>query len=350
MSRLALGTIAPGLLVVLLLAATAAAGPAASGHYLPVAGDSFGYAESILLTDGVGNYTGYTETGSYSGSIHVTGVLPNGTVSATYQSGGTWSNSLGQSQPWSESGAFTFSPSTYHYVSGTDNQTGYVDPYVWFYVNSSATQGTRLVLLNTQVNVVSTDASYPFPASPTGYARAVLVEGNGSYERNDVYGLFTASYSWTAYFDPTTGYVLGYLYAETDSDAAGNGFHWTDTLRDTSTSFTVASASPPPSTSTTSFPLATVVVVVGVLVLVVVIVLALLLRRRTRTRLPRHSAPQVPAGAPVYAAPPPIALTPSNQPVPQVVLREVVKVPCRFCGTLIDSTATNCPKCGAPRT
>jgi RNA polymerase subunit RPABC4/transcription elongation factor Spt4 len=27
-----------------------------------------------------------------------------------------------------------------------------------------------------------------------------------------------------------------------------------------------------------------------------------------------------------------------------------VKVPCRYCGTLMDSTATVCPKCGAPRT
>ncbi|HEV8049715.1 MAG TPA: zinc ribbon domain-containing protein [Thermoplasmata archaeon] len=27
-----------------------------------------------------------------------------------------------------------------------------------------------------------------------------------------------------------------------------------------------------------------------------------------------------------------------------------MKVPCRYCGTLMDSTATVCPKCGAPRT
>ncbi len=50
--------------------------------------------------------------------------------------------------------------------------------------------------------------------------------------------------------------------------------------------------------------------------------------------------------------PPPenIDLTPKQPPVQQIVIKEVVKVKCRYCGALIDSTAETCPICGAPRT
>ncbi len=32
--------------------------------------------------------------------------------------------------------------------------------------------------------------------------------------------------------------------------------------------------------------------------------------------------------------------------VSQVVVREIVKIPCRFCGSLIENTQTRCPHCG----
>ncbi|MFB3888900.1 MAG: hypothetical protein ACE14S_05365 [Candidatus Bathyarchaeia archaeon] len=38
------------------------------------------------------------------------------------------------------------------------------------------------------------------------------------------------------------------------------------------------------------------------------------------------------------------------QPVIKEVVREVVKIPCRYCGTLFDQMQTNCPNCGAKRT
>ena len=40
---------------------------------------------------------------------------------------------------------------------------------------------------------------------------------------------------------------------------------------------------------------------------------------------------------PVYAPPPPLQ-----------VVREIVKVPCKYCGTLVETTATECPRCKAP--
>jgi rubrerythrin len=43
-------------------------------------------------------------------------------------------------------------------------------------------------------------------------------------------------------------------------------------------------------------------------------------------------------------------LTPSGQPaVQQIIIKETVKVNCRYCGSLIDSTAETCPFCGATR-
>ena len=43
---------------------------------------------------------------------------------------------------------------------------------------------------------------------------------------------------------------------------------------------------------------------------------------------------------------------PAAQPVimQREVVREVVKIPCRFCGTLFDQLETSCPNCGAKRT
>jgi hypothetical protein len=339
---------------VALLIVPAGAAASGAGHYLPRAGDRFAYAETIDVTNGQGNYTGYTDEGDYTGSIAVTNVLANGTVNATYQASGPYHNSMGQQYSWQESGAFSFSPATFHYVAGTDNQTGYVDPYVWFYVNASLGRGATFYLLNTEMTVVATSDPFPTTAGSTGYVATIFAEGNGSYQRNDGYGKFSASYNWKAYFDPTTGYLVGYVYTETDSDAAGDGFTYTDTLTDTQTSFALTSVPPPPgptSSSSSAFPWLYVVVGVVLVVIVIGIVIALALRaRRTHPSLPRH--PTGPAGGtmPAYAAPPAINLIPRDQPaVQQVVVKETVKVPCRYCGTLIDSTATVCPQCGASR-
>ena len=46
--------------------------------------------------------------------------------------------------------------------------------------------------------------------------------------------------------------------------------------------------------------------------------------------------------------PPPSPPPPAPSPVVQrEVVREIVKVPCRFCGTLIEVTAAKCASCGA---
>lgn len=96
-----------------------------------------------------------------------------------------------------------------------------------------------------------------------------------------------------------------------------------------------------------------VVVAVVAVVLVAIIAVAAARRSRRGPRLPRHAVGGVPRYGPPSPGglPPPISLSPTDQPrVQQVVVKEVVKVNCRYCGSLIDSTADKCPFCGATRT
>jgi hypothetical protein len=340
------------LLLLLCLPAAAATG----GHYIPQAGDSFHYYETIVLNDGMGNYSTYTENQFVNGSVTVTAVATNGTENASYQNSNSWRNVTGSYSNWNSAGTFTFSANSFEYVDGTDNETGYTSPiYVWFYMNNALAMGTSFSLLNSPFNVVSRNYSYDLAGSR--YVATVFAEGNGSYERNDDYGMFAATYNWKAYFDPGTGYIVGYVYTEHDTDGAGDGFTWTDTLYVTSTSYPLTPAAQPSQTSpdTTSYIDVLVAVVVVILVIVVVVWLIVRSRRNRPRQLPQHAAagnigygaPPPPAYAPMGGAPP-IHLTPSNQPVPQVVLRETVKVKCRYCGNLIDVTDKVCPNCGAP--
>ncbi|HXW67577.1 MAG TPA: hypothetical protein VEL82_06875 [Thermoplasmata archaeon] len=338
--------------VLALLCLPSGAASGVGGHYLPRAGDALHYSESVTVGRGTGSYSGYTEASYYNGSIAVMSVAPNGTANATYASAGTYENNQGVEYPWSEHGTFSFSAVTFHYLNGTDNQSGYVDPFVWFYLNNSLGDGATLELLNSPMQVVSTDVPFPYSGSSTGYVATIFTEGNGTYERDDAYGQFTAVYNWKEYFDPGTGYVVAYVYREADSDAAGDGFTYTDTLTDTETTFALTPAPAPPAASSPP-PVPWLLVIVGIVVVVIVvggIVIALSRRRSARANLPRHPTTPMPGTMPAYA-PPPVHLIPGDQPaVQQVVIRETVKVPCRYCGTLMDSTATVCPRCGAPRT
>lgn len=346
------------LLALLLVVAAPGGAPAAAGHYVPVVGDSFSYAETIVIDQGTGNYSGYLEHDWINGTETVTGVAVHQTVSVYYVYVDHWTdNSPAHGVLRSPTAAnYTFSAVTYRYVSGTDNQTGYTNPSVWFYMNNSLAVGDAFTLLNTPFTVESRDQSYPYSGSATGYVATIAADGSGSYERDDDYGEFTATYTWDAYFDPGTGYIVGYLYTEHDTNGV-DGFTWTDQLVVTHTSYPLTSAPAPPSGGGSPSNSGELYLAIGIVVVVViVIVVAAVLASRRRPSLPRHSGTGQVAYAPVPPpppgpAPPPIGLTPSGQPaVQQIVMRETVKVNCRYCGTLIDTTATVCPNCGAPRT
>jgi hypothetical protein len=347
------------LLALLLVVLNVPSSGSPGDHYAPQVGDGFHYYETVVLDDGTGNYSGYTENTFVNGSVGVTGLAANGTANASYQNTNSWRNNQGGSENWESSGKFGFSPSTFVYVNGTDNQTGYTSPvYVWFYVNNKLAAGGTFYLLNSEMSVISTNFSYDLGGSR--YVETIYTEGTGSYQRDDDYGVFTATYTWQSYFDPGTGYIVGYLYTEHDSNGAGDGFTWTDTLYVTSTSYPlVAAAGPPPPPASTAPPFSTVGVIVAIVFVIVLIVIVVWLVARSRRNRPRqlpqhaaagtigYSAPPPPPFAPMGGAPP-IHLTPSQQPVPQVVLRETVKVKCPYCGTLVDVTDKVCPNCGAP--
>jgi hypothetical protein len=336
----------------LLLVAGVSVAASPGGHYIPRPGDTFSYTESYVLGDGAGDYTGYTEGTYTNGSIDVTAVASNGTESATYQNTNHYANDTGSSYTYTASGSFTFSAATFHYVQGTDNQSGYTDPFVWFYMNNSLGQGAQFYVLNSPLTVLATNTSFELASGR--FVAALEATGTGTFQRDDVYGTFTADYAWNAYFDPKTGYIVGYAYTETDSNSSGDGFTIHDDLSVTSTSYPLTAGVPPTSMSPPSASsVPTLLVLAIVVVIVAVIVLVVWLARRGRRRAPppvhgvQGSVPYVPLGPP----PPALHLTPGDQPtVQQVVVRETVKVNCRYCGSLIDSTATVCPVCGAPRT
>jgi hypothetical protein len=227
-------------------------------------------------------------------------------------------------------------------------------------MNNSLPVGATFFVLNSQMSIVNRSFSYHLGTAAGDWVRTIFAEGNGSYQRDDAYGVFTADYNWKMYFDPTTGYVVGYVYTEHDSDGSGDGFEYSDTLGVARTSYALTpdSQPPPPGNGSSTngsgdTTLILVVVIVVIVVLVIAIVAWAVSRRRRGPSLPRHSSTgqmtYVPP--PVGPAPPPIRLTPSGEPmVQQIVVKETVKVNCRYCGALIDSTAEKCPFCGAART
>jgi hypothetical protein len=330
--------------------------------YIPHVGDHFSYYETTNLGSGTGDYTGYTEQATYNGLETINGVNSDGTVSAHYSYSYTWSNSTGTVETGSPSGDFTFSPDTFLYINGTDNQTGYVNPTVWFVMDNSLPVGGTFTLLNTEMTVMSKNYSYYLP-SQNENVMVIFAQGQSSYERNDVYGQFSVSYTWKAYFDPSAGYIVGYSYVERDTDNSGTGFTYTEDLNVNSTSYPLT-AGPPNNTGGTPTPIVSnprgttpnptiyfgflAGAVLFLVVIVIIVILVYSLSRRGRKTLPQHSYQQPPPPP----GPPPenINLTPKQPQVQQIVIKEVVKVKCRYCGALIDSTAETCPICGAPRT
>jgi len=85
-----------------------------------------------------------------------------------------------------------------------------------------------------------------------------------------------------------------------------------------------------------------------IVIFIVIFVIIIYAVSRRRKSLPKH--PSHPPYSPPSPPPQNIDLTPKQPPVQQIVIKEVVKVKCLYCGALIDSTAQVCPICGAPRT
>ena len=187
--------------------------------FSPHQGQFFQYRETTDLANGTGGYQGYTEHQDVSGAENVTGVSGN-IVSMNYRYSYYWSNSSGSTLSGNRGGPYTFSDQTFLYVNGTDSESSfgglaYVNPSVWFAMNNSLPVGANFTLLNTGMTIRS--VNYPFYLPPDNkYVTTIFAQGSGSYLRNDIYGQFNAAYTWYAWYDPSTGFIVGYTYLERD--------------------------------------------------------------------------------------------------------------------------------------
>jgi hypothetical protein len=334
-----------------------------SSAYSPKQGDYFTYSETIIVNNGQGSYTGYTDQTNVNGTEQVN-AANNGVASASYTYSYQYSNNQGSQTSNKTSGSYSWSFKNYTYVSGTDNQVGYSKPtYVWFAMNASLPAGGTFYILNTHFTVLQRNYSFQLPTEGK-YVQTIQAEGTGQYQRNDSYGVFSASYTWYAYFDPATGYIVGYNYVEQDSgqyQGQQGSFTYTDDLYVTSTSYSLAAASPPPNASAvfqstygvsiSGFTPFLLFLAAGIIIVLVVVVVAIAFsRKRRESSLPQHPYPSnVPPPVPPPSTPWQSTVDMGSKPPEQVVIRDVAKVNCRFCGTLIPSTADHCPYCGAPR-
>ncbi len=351
------GRIARSILLAFLIALAAAAGVRPASAYSPQKGDSFAYSETIAVNNGQGSYSGYTDQTQATGMEQMNSISGS-SVSASYSDSYQFSSNQGSSTSSSSSGTYTWSSSSYIYMNGTDGQVGYSSPtYVWFAMNPALAVGATFYSLNTRLTVMSRDYSLQLPTEGGKFVQTIQAEGTGEYQRNDSYGVFTASYTWDEYFDPTTGYIVGYLYVEHDSgqyQGQAGSFTYTDALYVTSTSYALAlasstSASVATSTTTGSSGSSPYLLYLAVIVIVVLLIMVVYLaaRRGRRSRLPKHPySPQTPPPSP---PPSETKVDLGSRPPEQVVIREVAKVNCAYCGTLIPTTAETCPVCGAPR-
>ena len=345
-------TVSRFLLLSALLAMAVLAGARPVSAYSPQKGDSFSYSDTITVNNGQGSYSGYTDQTQLSGMEQVKSV-DGSVVSTSYSFSYQYSNSQGSSTSHSSSGSYTWSAASFTYLNGTDDQVGYTPPiYVWFAMNPSDPVGSTFYSLNTHLTVLSKNYSLQLPTEGNKYVETIQAEGTGRYTRDDSYGVFNASFTWNEYFDPSTGYIVGYNYVEQDNgqyQGQPGSFTYTDDLYVTSTSYALALAGPGATTNTTSSTVAgtgsTPYLYYALALLAVLVVVAIVYAATSRGKksepLPKHS----------QYVPPPAEETRvdlGSKPPEQVVVKEVAMVNCKFCGTLIPTTAQTCPHCGAP--
>ena len=341
------------MLVSFLLAVSIFATVRAASGYAPQAGEHFNYLQTITVDNGQGSYSGYTDQSTVTGAEHMDSVTGD-LVSASFQTSYHYYNNQGNSSSGTASGDYTWSSGNLTYVNGTDDQVGYSSPtYVWFFMDASLPVGGTFYLLNTQFAVMDRNYSYQMPAEVGRYVQTIHARGTGQYQRSDDYGVFAASYTWDEYFDPSTGYIVGYKYVEQDSgqyQGDAGSFTYTDTLYVTSTSYPLAAASAPPATGSGGLDLFIVIPIAMLVLFLVVVIAAAVVARNNRRKhpLPEHS-PTPPSLTPPPPTPWDSKINIGSKPPEQVVIREVPMVTCRYCRTLYPATADRCPYCGGPR-
>jgi hypothetical protein len=250
------------------------------------------------------------------------------------------------------SGKFTFSSLTCKYVNGTDNETGYNSPSVWFYINASSSNGKTISLLDTNMTVISSNYSYKTGKGQSPLA-TIYVKGTGSCQRVFSHQTFSATYSWQAYFDKSTGFIVSYGYFQNDTNSNGNSFSCSNKLIVSSSSYGVHLVPQTAPTPKTTFPFTDVIFSIIAIFIVAILIVLLVSRHGRNNKLSKHSNTRPGVTSNMNndntADGKPLDFKPESGGTEQIVIKEIVKVKCEYCGALIDSTAKKCPFCGAPR-
>ncbi len=212
--------------------------PAVAGT--PQVGNFFEFDQTTTVQGQSGYvYSGYSETTQSHYRYTIESVVGD---SVTVQGSGSWSysNNLGQSSSGNTPYNPMFSLSTRRYLSGIDvNVSDPAAATVWFWISVPVTVGQGMQILDEPMTVTSTAATYWIGALPH---TAVLLQGHGQYDRNDVYGTFSANYTDEYYYDASTGLVAAEKYSEFDDGVgayAGDSFVNTTTLTVSASSYTL---------------------------------------------------------------------------------------------------------------
>lgn len=195
-----------GIAFMLVSAAPAVAGP-------PRVNEFFEFDQTTTVNNGEGAYYGYSEATHSHYRYTVQSVSQ---TAVTVQATGSWSfsNSSGASQSGNEAYTPVFSPSNRTYASGIDvHLTDPATAAVWFWISVPVTVGQVVHVLDEDLTVQSLSATLWVGAVPHS---TILLVGQGSYVRNDVYGTFTATYTDQYYYDPNTGFIVAERYTEQD--------------------------------------------------------------------------------------------------------------------------------------
>ena len=184
----------------------------------PRTGDFFEYNYNTYVDQGSGDYYGYTDTmvshARYS-VVSVQGDL------VTVDGLGYWSfdGSDGTHLSGITNVTPVFSLTTREYVSGSDVNTTKANATEWFWILVPVSVGQTVPVLDDVFTVHSIDATVWSGIIPH---RAVQLQASGTYIRNDAYGVFTATYTDTYYFDPDSGYIVSEEFVEQDSNYAAS--------------------------------------------------------------------------------------------------------------------------------
>ena len=210
-----MGCLVVGLSLALVLLA---AGPAVAG--VPHVGDSFTFDSTTTVDQGQGDYFGYSETTTSHYRYSVDSV--SGT-DATLSGLGSWtySNTSGGYEAGSNPYHPTFSLTSRMYLSGYDGPALRDTPNatVWFWILTPVVVGQVIQVLDEPLTVASTTATYWIGALPHS---VILLQGSGAYTRDDVYGVFSATYTDRYYFDATSGFIVAEQYTEQDTSSTAS--------------------------------------------------------------------------------------------------------------------------------